>query len=663
MSIKEEILNITVNDPQYQESIQLIQQQLSNTNIVAEDLVEAIKMLEYVLQNPDSYAEVRQAAIDDGLIDENMFPPQFDYVLIISLLAVLYTMQDNLAQQGYARGGLRVGGRQLDFGGQGGDTMLAHINPREAEVLRRMGGQGSVNPNTGLKEYKGLKDALKIALPVALTFVAGPLGGTIGTALTAGTALAGTIAAPILGGAAVGLGGAALQGALSGDLNFRDLALGAVTGGVGGATGGIGKMISSATGLDPNVARYLAGAATGAGQAAIRGGNIGQGALSGVASQIFRSPIANTTKRASDAVLDGVMGMKTGLSNLTSGPMAPNTDMAFTEMGDLSDVAGSFQSSSAPPMNEMSLNTLYSVDKNGTLTNPQMNVETGLGPNADLMYGPVGAPVGVNALDPVDPGFNTQEQLDMYDQLQSNSPGYPNQSFETTNSNTPLTARFVQQGGVPSAEQVTLQESQFAGPQPTSIYDKMKGVLSNIGMQEVAGAALLASMLGDAGAARVQSSISAMDDDLRDYFNQNLRTWDWRKINSAANAKGTNINEFITNPKFIAEAESGMFDVNAPVPGSANPMMRARGGMSQINSFVSGAGSGRDDIINARLSDGEFVVDAETVALLGDGSNKEGARRLNHMRENLRAHKGKTLSKGKFSPNAKAPLQYMKRSA
>ncbi|MGI9459058.1 MAG: hypothetical protein ACR2NF_03590, partial [Pirellulales bacterium] len=393
MSIKEEILNITVNDPQYQESIQLIQQQLSNTNIVAEDLVEAIKMLEYVLQNPDSYAEVRQAAIDDGLIDENMFPPQFDYVLIISLLAVLYTMQDNLAQQGYARGGLRVGGRQLDFGGQGGDTMLAHINPREAEVLRRMGGQGSVNPNTGLKEYKGLKDALKIALPVALTFVAGPLGGTIGTALTTGTALAGTIAAPIIGGAIVGAGSSALQGALSGDFNFKDLALGAITGGVGGAAGGIGKMISSATGLDPNIARYLAGAATGAGQAAIRGGNIGQGALSGVASQIFRSPIANTTKRAGDAVLDGLMGMKTGLSNLTSGPMAPNTDMAFTEMGDLSDVAGSFQSSSAPPMNEM-------------------NVETSLGPNADLMYGPVvEAPAGINALDPVDPGFTLSDSV------------------------------------------------------------------------------------------------------------------------------------------------------------------------------------------------------------------------------------------------------------
>ena len=78
MSIKEEILKITVNDPQYQESIKIIQQQLSNTNIVAEDLIEAIKMLEYVLQNPEAYAEVRQAAIQDGLIDESMFPIEFN---------------------------------------------------------------------------------------------------------------------------------------------------------------------------------------------------------------------------------------------------------------------------------------------------------------------------------------------------------------------------------------------------------------------------------------------------------------------------------------------------------------------------------------------------------------------------------------------------------
>ena len=39
------------------------------------------------------------------------------------------------------------------------------------------------------------------------------------------------------------------------------------------------------------------------------------------------------------------------------------------------------------------------------------------------------------------------------------------------------------------------------------------------------------------------------------------------------------------------------------------------------------------------LSDGEYVMDAETVSALGDGSNDAGAKRLDEMRERLRAHK------------------------
>src|SRR5690606_37671239 len=36
---------------------------------------------------------------------------------------------------------------------------------------------------------------------------------------------------------------------------------------------------------------------------------------------------------------------------------------------------------------------------------------------------------------------------------------------------------------------------------------------------------------------------------------------------------------------------------------------------------VAGLGDGRDDAIDAKLSDGEYVFDAETVALLGNGSS------------------------------------------
>ena len=43
--------------------------------------------------------------------------------------------------------------RLIQSKGRGGDTMLAHINPREAALLKSMGGSGSVNPDTGLPEF------------------------------------------------------------------------------------------------------------------------------------------------------------------------------------------------------------------------------------------------------------------------------------------------------------------------------------------------------------------------------------------------------------------------------------------------------------------------------------------------------------------------------
>jgi hypothetical protein len=53
-------------------------------------------------------------------------------------------------------------------------------------------------------------------------------------------------------------------------------------------------------------------------------------------------------------------------------------------------------------------------------------------------------------------------------------------------------------------------------------------------------------------------------------------------------------------------------------------------------------------------------MDAESVALLGDGSSEEGARRLDEMRKRLRRHKGRGLASGKFSAAAKSPEEYMR---
>ena len=50
-----------------------------------------------------------------------------------------------------------------DVAGQGreGDTQLAHINSQEAALLKALGGSGTLNPNTGLPEYKPAAKAVK----------------------------------------------------------------------------------------------------------------------------------------------------------------------------------------------------------------------------------------------------------------------------------------------------------------------------------------------------------------------------------------------------------------------------------------------------------------------------------------------------------------------
>lgn len=71
--------------------------------------------------------------------------------------------------------------------------------------------------------------------------------------------------------------------------------------------------------------------------------------------------------------------------------------------------------------------------------------------------------------------------------------------------------------------------------------------------------------------------------------------------------------------------------------------------------FLDGDTDGHEDRIPAKLSDGEFVVDATTVAHLGNGNNRAGAKILQNMVDNVRRHKG---VKG-FPPKAKSISQYM----
>lgn len=73
---------------------------------------------------------------------------------------------------------------------------------------------------------------------------------------------------------------------------------------------------------------------------------------------------------------------------------------------------------------------------------------------------------------------------------------------------------------------------------------------------------------------------------------------------------------------------------------------------------VTGQGDGQSDDIPAWLADGEYVIDAETVAQLGNGSTKAGSDMLDKFREEIRTHK-RSAEKDDIPPPSKSPMQYL----
>jgi hypothetical protein len=130
--------------------------------------------------------------------------------------------------------------------------------------------------------------------------------------------------------------------------------------------------------------------------------------------------------------------------------------------------------------------------------------------------------------------------------------------------------------------------------------------------------------------------------------------------------------EFFTPVTYVPIAEAQSYQPEQYAMGgavgalnAANPSYYRYGAIPQgyaDGGYTAGGAKadGRADNIPAMLSHGEYVIDAETVGLLGNGSSDAGAAKLDQMRKNVRQQKGKALAKGKFSPNAMSPLAYIK---
>ena len=561
---------------QLQRIVDQVENELANDPDITPESIEALlEQLSFVAENPDSYSQVMQSLMQEGVVDPGDAPEQFDPMFIaVMILALTELLQRNSAPQAFARGGLAQAAQRVAAAGRNGDTQLAHVNPREMAMLKRMGGSGRINPQTGLLEF-GLFKKIKKAFKKVFKAVA-PI---IKTALPAiATAFGGPWAGAATGAILGATGGGGLKGALTGGLSAALMP--------GGFAGDFAKSVgsnilgSSVGGLLANVVspETLGAGVLGAGVGALTGGV--KGAIQGGLSTGLGASAAGGINKAI-----GGFG-QTGVYQATGGNLGETAKALFS---------GNPLKGAAPGVQ------LPTPQVPGTEALPSLSIAPEAAAGPGIQFG-AGAP-GI-----------TKEALAGAFTPQASASPYANmlKAF-TPDSGTLL------RGG--------LMLGSLAGQTP------------QMALQNIQNSALTEQQKADM--ARALTNYTA--------------SWNANTLP----AEGTP--EYADMMNKISQG-IGIDFMNPTVTTQPEPQAQmARGGaLSKIALLASGSGDGRDDTINAKLSDGEYVIDAETVALLGNGSTKAGAAALDQMRKQIRQQKGKMLAKGKFSPNAKSPLAYMK---
>lgn len=259
-------------------------------------LIDALQeMVDEILANPQDYEAIRTKYLNQE-VPEELLPAFFDPVFFGGLDLALIELEKNVQRPEppveMAEGGVPSIAQAIARMGRRGDTMLAHITPEEARLLRRRGGSGTINPRTGLPEFfikkifKSAKSILKgvgravnkiaksdigrIALTIAATYYMGPAGFNIGAGTFTGATLTGIQAAA----------GSTLVSLAAGDSLENSLKNGITA----GATAGFGQAIGASLPADvnPYVKNAFGSAIAGTGAGLVRGQSLEQALKSGV---------------------------------------------------------------------------------------------------------------------------------------------------------------------------------------------------------------------------------------------------------------------------------------------------------------------------------------------------------------------------------------------
>lgn len=461
--------------------------------------------------------------------------------------------------------------------GRGKDQMLVHMTPKEVQGLQALakahGGSLTINPETGLAEAGFLEQVLPIvAMAAATYFTAGAAAPALSAAL--GSTMAGGIAAGSLAGAGVGAIGAAAQD--------KDVGKGALYGGIGGAiSGGMGAYDGAASAdlfsgagatPSPDVVNKVALDASVTGQIPGQSG----------------APIGDFTP--TDPYLGSVP------STPTSPPVPPTAPPSPAELAKQNLVGESYAVPRDPTAG-------YAGTERGIVT-PSVMPQTPTPPPS--YYSKLGSGIGDTATKGfiqaapgigADIGMNTPEELPGAEPYKSASTLSPNFQGYTPRQPKPYYeaqyTRYAADGGLMALAPGGLAEEKKKKQRASLTADRTMAAMG----ADQAGLAMLNNARYGAnmtGASPLKSSMSLGD-----------------------------------------------------LP---NPVGAARGGLADLGSYsdggrmLKGPGDGMSDSIPAqigrkqpaRLADGEFVVPADVVSHLGNGSTDAGAKRLYAMMDRAR---------------------------
>jgi hypothetical protein len=556
--------------------------------------------------------------------------------------------------------GLKTLAKELQSKGRNGDTILAHINPQEAGILKALGGSGTRNPDTGLPEYRIGKIFKPFQQAAAFVNPFNPGSGLnkginqipiVGDVNKAANKLGTQIFQPIEK--------AIVQPASRGLADFEKQVNKTIPGGYA-TLGQIALAVSGA----PVPLQVAYGAARGSGVMR-KGGNFNlQGAVIGGATAYAQAKLGEYLQGAAPPGTESTTDMATlpvsasspevfapGLPSLPAGVDPGYFDVAPTAL------------SSAPSVGDFA----------GSFSDP----------TAGMAY----SPPNVSGYDVGGAGVPSPARLSFLDKVGTGTSNAISDTVKYVTEPTKAISEAARTGeGIGNL---------LTGGKSLSTVDPIKmGALALYGETSLAGLDEQRKYLEESKRANAISqaeydSALAEINRQRDYaqsvvnqspFNPNpSRDVSIGETFYGRSGEGENLydrmqsNLYANQPSGASYAMGGQVDDELGGDYSAIGMDQgnlqkglfglgyAAGGMPR---FLSGGGDGMSDSIKAsingtqeaRLADGEFVIPADVVSHLGNGSSKAGAKQLYSMMDKIRKARtgnpkqGKQINPRKYLP-------------